>query len=52
MIEDDFREAEKNRLSEKANQSRKIRNRQWLAKMANRFGLFIIGFQGIPGVSL
>ena len=52
MIEDDFREAEKNRLSEKANQSRKIRNRQWLAKMANRFGLFITGFQGIPGVSL
>ena len=39
MMEDDLRNAEKNRLSEKANWSRKIRIRQRLAKLTCRFGL-------------
>ncbi len=39
MVEDALREADKNRLIEIANRSRKIQNRQRLAKLACRFGL-------------
>jgi len=39
MVDDDPRQAEKEHLIEIINRSRKIRNRQKLAKLACRFGL-------------
>ncbi len=39
MVEDALREADKNRLTRIANRSRKKKNRQWLDKLACRFGL-------------
>jgi len=39
MVEDDPRQAEKERLIEITNRSRKIQNRQRLIKVACRFGL-------------
>jgi hypothetical protein len=39
MADEALREANKPRLVEIANRSRKNQNRQWLAKVACRFGL-------------